>query len=1011
MQDGVYKQLGTLVSGEPLRAIEGKDAYSYPAGYHFGVFERNDLVSLDASILQNEFNGKYCDTQVFFHRFSRELAREGRKQKTRIQIHAKTETDCEIKLYSFVREPQYMEFTMKNQSKEPLTVGMQLRESINDFNGPNPDICSWELPERYVLAPKQEKVLRFSFEPDRLNCLNSNSKAKKPAYCASVVCAILLSGIRAEIPYDFLLSDDELYFGYAPEAEAEITSAGDIWDCGSEVGIEINTLRAVCGEKIDLELRKNDRTMWRARLSDEEKSALDQDKVVVNRSLPWYLSPGRYTVGLVADGYRVRGGELSVSIENKGHYELPVAERKMYKGLPTLFVNGEPCPFCTYSSPIYKPEIFTRFGRAGTNVISIELPVGAHFSKQYEDTLIAPGVYDFSSVDEMIGIALQANPDAYLLIRCYPTMPWFWFQENDDQRALIKTDRGNIAPWEENGEPAASLASEKWLAAQSQTFRDFIAYIREQPWCSRVIGFHITGGATCEWFAWGSNYDGAVGSDFSRINQEKFKRWLIEHGYELPAGDPVPPLETRIGRHSDILPDTKESILAAAYSQYYSDLLFQTMERLARTVKEASDNRLIVGTFYGYVFQLSGESRQALSYSLAALSSVLKSPYIDYIGGVPLHTYRYLDGYDSFVSVIDSVTANGKLYYNENDLFSWLHPIHWNVPYDDKDPRAGAISMHRRVMANDAVHGALLGWFGLADSWHNDEELLADFAKQMQSYKDAAVLDRTPASEVAIVIDDTSFTWVSAYTSMPLHNNTELLFEAAKTGRPVSTWILEDIDKIPERVKFIMVSFAFAAKPGNIEKLRRVIEQGGRTILVIGAPGYIDPTNGNRSIERVSRLLELPLRDNMAIGRWDKLFNKQGECLCPTTYMPCPRFELKEEGCLRFAEGFYAGTERSLVRGGRLIWCGTAPLSRNLLDKWMTEAGAHRYAPMGFTVNASKQVVSVTAPTGGPEEVELDFGRPVKMIDMMDGFTGEGRKIRCNFLPGQTRLFALTEGN
>ena len=106
---------------------------------------------------------------------------------------------------------------------------------------------------------------------------------------------------------------------------------------------------------------------------------------------------------------------------------------------------------------------------------------------------------------------------------------------------------------------------------------------------------------------------------------------------------------------------------------------------------------------------------------------------------------------------------------------------------------------------------------------------------------------------------------------MPLHNNTELLFEAAKTGRPVSTWILEDIDKIPERVKFIMVSFAFAAKPGNIEKLRRVIEQGGRTILVIGAPGYIDPTNGNRSIERVSRLLELPLRDNMAIGRWDCL--------------------------------------------------------------------------------------------------------------------------------------------
>lgn len=1003
----VYQILNKIVDGEPVRAIDNKDAYSYPAAYHFGAFERNDLVTLDASILGEKFCGRYCDVAECFRSFSRSLENSGRKKKTKITIEAKQPTDVQVKLYPFVRKPQYMEFTMQNRSKQPITAGMLLHEAVNDFNGPQPDICSWEFSERYVVAPGETKTMRYSFHANSLRCLNPSSKAKNPAYCTSVVCGILLTGIKPNMEYDLLFSDDLLYFGYASGVEAEVVSNLSEWSAGKEVSLEIGTLQTVGERQVDVEMRKHDRVMWRLRLNDEQKSILDQDKLTLKITPPWYLSDGCYSVGLAVDGYRVRGGEWSVRLKNEGEYTLPKAERREYHGLPTLFVNDQPLPFTTYSAPVYQPGSFKQFGKAGTSVVSIELPVGAHLSKRYEDTLVAPGVYDFSSIDEMVAIAMEAAPEAYLLLRCYPTMPWFWFQENEDQRALIKTDKGNIAAWEENGEPAASLASEKWLSAQEKTIHDFIAYIKTQPWSSRVIGFHITGGATCEWFSWGSNYDGLIGSDFSRINQETFKSWMKKHGVYDGSDDPVPELEARLGRHSDILPDTKEAVSAAMYSWYYSDLLFQTMERLAKAVKQASDNRLIVGTFYGYVLQLSGESRQAISYSLAALSKVLASPYIDYIGGVPLHTYRNLDGYDSFVSTIDSVIASGKLYYNENDLFSWLHPIHWNVPYDKDDPRGGAISMHRRVMANDAVHGALLGWFGLADSWHNDEKLLEDFSLQMKAYKESYQFDRTPVSEAALVTDDTSFTWVSAYTTMPFHNNVELMYEAAKTGRPVSVWIMEHLDRLPDRIRFVMVPFAFASKPKNIEKLRRLIEQGARTILVVGAPGYINPETGKRDMAAVRELLNLSIRENPALGRWDQLYDDTGKCVCPARYMPCPRFELEEEGFLHYAEGFYAAAKRPLANGGQLIWCGTAPADRKLLGQWMAEAGVHQYAPEGFTVQAARELLSVTAGTAGPRNVNLQFPFEAEICDLMDGFSGCGKQIRCEFAPGQTRLFSV----
>ena len=980
-----------------------KDAYSYAPAHYFGALERNDSVTIqpDDTIPIRTKNFEY---------YTRTLVEEEGKRKTRLQLKSNLDNViCEVRINNFVREPEYVSYRIRNDSPQPLQFGMKIHEQPVGFMGNNAQILSWNLKETHKLQPGEEKELRFSLDESNLICSDPNAAATKPAYSVSAIPGLLIKGVKQGVPYDLVLSDDMAYFGYAEGMQVESIESADNWNTGEMTEITVNAKGLSQGKNVDLEVRRDKRTMWRIRLTEDEKDALNRGSAKILREIPWYLATGDYSVGLVLGGYRVEGPEWNVHIKCNSCQGEAKAERRMYNGRPTVFVNGEPLPFFTYSCSVYSPGNVGMFGKAGVNPVGVEVPAGSHLSKLWEDTLVAPDTYDYSSVDELVGIALQENPDAYIMLRTYPTMPSWWWQENPDEQAMIMTNDGRVVPWEENGMPAPSLASDKWLEAQVETIRDLIDYVKSQPWGSRVIGLHVTGGATMEWFAWGSMTGGDVGADFNPQNQAKFKQWLIDNGYEVDTDNPVPGLQERLGNGGDILPDDEKSVIAAAYSKYYSDLLESVLNRFARVIKEETDGNYLVGTFYGYLLQESGGSRQALCYSLAELGDILENPDIDYVGGVPLHNYRSLDGYDTFTTVNESVFANGKLYYNENDLFSWLHPLHWNTPYDPNDPKGGAFKMHQRVMANDAVHGALGGWFSLSDSWHNDEDLMKEFQREMDVYAQTYELDRSPTEEVAVVVDDSSFTWVAANSKMTGQNNTVLTYETAKTGVPIGTWLLSDIDKIPDRVKMIIVGTSYAAEPESLEKLQQVIEKGGRTIVVVGPTGYIDIKNGTRDASRPGEILGLPITVNAdsSVLTTDELCTPDGEIVVQQSYSPQPRAEYNGEGILYYGDGPAAAGGRDLANGGRLIWCGTAPTSRKLLKQWMQDAGVHFYAPEGYTMYATKELVSISADTLTTGTQNIYFPYPVEVTDLLDGFTAQGQIISCPFEAGQTRLLKV----
>ncbi len=680
-------------------------------------------------------------------------------------------------------------------------------------------------------------------------------------------------------------------------------------------------------------------------------------------SPPWYLPDRKLTAGLVVDGYRAAGAEPAIVVANPSHPGYPVTQRRDHNGRPTAFVNGKPFTWSGYSSYDYQPGNVGDFGHAGANLFVVPVAAGRHIHQIAAPTWVAPDRYDFSEVDERVCMSLQANPNAYIMLRASLGIPLFWLQQHPDAIVKVRTPavpqvpQGDVA-WEETGTLAASIASDDWRKQQAVCLRALIDYCARQPWASRVIGYMPAGEVTEEWFAWGCN-DGFY-ADYSPANEAGFAKWCEARGYPWRK-IPDPEAQQRPG--ADYYPVDDAGKQSAAYAQYSSELSADAIDYFGKVVKDATGGRSLVGVFYAYLIQLAGEPRQHTSGQFD-LRRVLDSPNVDFLAGVPLFYSRDLtNGGDIAGAVTQSILHAGKLYYNENDLFSWLHNAIWHTLYDPADPRGGDISMHRRVMAEDMVYGIEAGWFSLLSSWHHDAALMDELGRQMKLQASGPTYDRTPTEETAFVVDDTSFAWFPPETKHPNATNIRLLLALGRTGAPVGVWYLRDLDRLPDRIKLVVVAEATAALPDDVAKLGRLLAKGGRTVVVIGRPGAIDPVAQKAKPDEPATLLGLPLPAG--------------------------------DGTL----------ERALPEGGKLLWFAGPPQDSVQARGWMEQAGVHIYAPINFVVHASRGLVALTAATAG--DVEVSFPKPVRVRDLYGGWTGEGPRFNCPFSAGQTRLFAV----
>ena len=846
-----------------------------------------------------------------------------------------------------------------------------------------------------ILKPGEEKIIRYAGTS-----------------------AIVAQDTQPGKDYELYIRDLTLYYPEAKGIAVSSLQANNHFVAEQTVNIRVAISGSIEKQHIDLEVRQELWVVWRIRLNENERKRLDAAKVcVIERRVPWYLSPGRVSIGLVSDGLRVPGVEAHAVVSNRRRAVLPTMERKTVGGRPTFMLDGVPITWSGYATYTFAPGVIHEFANNGADLFHITCSAGRHYHNVAEPTWLGGNKYDYGEIEQMAATILQANPKARIIIRLALGLPPFWYNQN--KSSLVKTQSavdGKQLVWWETDSQVGSLTSEAWRQQQATALRNLVRYCATRPWSSQVIGFNIGGAMTEEWFAWAScdeiikpvKYFG----DYSDDNEHAFAAWCKTKGYPYTR---VPDARLRDKPGYDVFPDDTHGKWVMAYNMFISEVSADTIKYFASVVKQETKRKSLVGVFYGYVVLLAGEARQSDSGNFG-VRQILECDDVDYLGGVPQHYLRRLtgDGYAQNATAVGSVTHHGKQYMDDNDLFSWLHEGGWHTLYDEKDPRSGCIKMHRRWFATDALYGNAYEWFSLSPKWHHDAGVMDEFAKEAQIHNETLRGDRSPIEEVAFVIDDHSFGTLTP-TAGTHYTNQSMLGTVGRSGAPMSVWLLSDVDKLPERIQFIAVVNATSPRTDDLEKLRGLIARGGRTIMVIGVPGMIDPQTLKWNIQQTEKLLNLPIRIDKEAMSGRACLSDGDAWLCPvigsmlgdiTTIRPRPYAVCS--GFMKYSDGKTAGVIRDLDDGGKLIWCGVPPYAS---DQWMSEqiakSGVHMYAPYSCSVHATKDYVSVTSVYEDDRSIDLTWPEDVRIVDMFDGWRGEGRVINCPFTHGQTRLFHI----
>ncbi len=769
------------------------------------------------------------------------------------------------------------------------------------------------------------------------------------------------------------------------------------------------------GRALYLEIGPEPWVWWRTALTASEMAELTQrGRCTVTRRVPWFLSPGEAVLRLAADGKRVAGVQTTINVINARRPGLPRTERRMHNGRPAFFVNGQPFTWGGYASYFnISPAAKQEFADSGACLFHVLCAPGRHYHNVSAPTWLHRECWSFGEVDQWASTVLQANPDARLIIRLALGMPPFWFDMHPDSEVRIQTQDGRTLTWQETSSQVATLCSAVWRREQGAALRRLIRYIASRPWASQVIGFNLGGGTTEEWFAWACN-DNLVTevtyfSDYSPDSHRAFARWCAREG--LPWRS-VPSVAARKRHGYELFGDDAQGRQAFAYNRFINEETARSLCYFARVVKQTTQGRSLTGAFFGYVVLLTGEARQSNSGQFG-LRIALESPDVDYISGIPQHLLRQLTGagYAGQSTAVESVLAHGKQYVDDNDLFSWLHEGHWHTTYGDPDPRYAAIEMHRRWMAAEAVRGNAFEWFSLSPAWHHDAALMREYALETRMLQYSLGLDRTPIEETALLIDDHSF--ASLTPTARAHYAHQLLLGAlGRTGAPLGVWLLSDVDRLPDRIRFVAVVNAQAARDADLQRLYHLIRRGGRTVMVVGTPGLIDSRSGQWRPEYVCDLLGLPVRIEHEPGPARAALTSGGLVVAPiqdgsgVSENWSPRAYVEGDGWLQYADGRTAGVQRDLPQNGRLIWCGVPPFGNEpWLRTQLQEAGVHCYAPAPCSVHASREMMAVTSVYPDARAIELMWPHPVQIVDLFSRWRGAGQTIACPFERGQTRLF------
>ncbi len=752
------------------------------------------------------------------------------------------------------------------------------------------------------------------------------------------------------------------------------------------------------------------------------------------------------------------------------------AEVRSERGGPRLFVNGaETVPVWGLSISLL--ETVDSFTGMGMHLLQPHLGMASAWT--------GPGRYDFTALETYLGRVVALAPGAFFFPRVQLLTPAWWKEAHPDETQRFGMDvpphywdavrtRG-IAQREGfhhftnfYGEAwETSYASEVWRRDTADMLRAFVAFVRQSPLASRVMGYFFVHGNTEEWNVGGDN-------------------WMP--GYEAPmqrAAGPVPPVRDRLQASFGLLRDPAKEAHVIHFYRRFHEVRAETIAYLAKAIKDASDRQAVTGTFYGYLM----ETPRIQESGHLAPNAVLESPDVDVIA-CP-YTYvatndpakarwesdlydgadawlgraRGVGGDGSYRSMVESYRRRGKLYISEIDPGSYRHrATAWReIGGSGSSTREGTHTILRRDFGN-VLASASGGWlydfgpYNFSDygentptpgGWYGSPDIVDVVGNVVAMMQARLTHDIGSVAKIVVAGDPEGFLasrhWMHErpwpgqgirYTDLFNHWFFNAQARALyRGGQPVDLLYRSDLTAEDfRRYRLVLVPNAFLLRPDEVDALHAALRGSGATVVWVYAPGLLRPeangAPGGVDLPQMERLTgfsfyQIDDPGPMLIagtlpGAGTRTFGIKSPDFFSPRFAVEPGAGVEALGHWTAAEPRRPGTTRTAfarrqMDGWTSVYVGTAPLPAEFLRQFATDAGAAPWTDRPAVVNASRAGAMVVctdpatpfgAPTGAterPRPAPLTVTFPFPLRDERGGPPRTTHTLDLAF--GDVRLF------
>jgi hypothetical protein len=543
---------------------------------------------------------------------------------------------------------------------------------------------------------------------------------------------------------------------------------------------------------------------------------------------------------------------------------------KSHHGASALFMDGVPVPAALYlnmrnlphaDKPWQPDPHFEQFRDAGFHFYQFISPM--RFDDAYEPSTGEFPQQAFTPF-ERLQKYIELDPRAMFMIRV-DTEPRgdasAWLQQYPDEREVLESRAKGIYM-------TPSYASQQWLKDGSAFMQAMIRYLRESGLSEHIMGYLVGAGDSNEWVKIGPMEDWA--GDYSPAMQRAFRDWLIQAYGDVTAlrdawgddnvdfdQDLVPTPEEQAATDLFLFKDPRRRRKAIDYCRFFSSLVAKDIDHLCRAAKLASDGQHIAGVFYGYTQEIvwnNGFFGQRLADAdvehmagarsgHSGLAQVLNSPNVDFLCSPYSYGFRGVGGEGGFMAPEESVRLAGKLWISEEDMRTHLWPA--NSFYGQTRNTAETAHVLKRQFGNLLTRRAGAWWCDWAKpeaGAYGEPEVMAIFKRSLELMQDELNDDdRTPISEIAVVLDEESSFYRSTLNTYDIPAWRNRAWGVARIGAPHDAVLLSDVLAGRARdYKLYLFPNTFHLSAKERERLKVVLRRDGKVALWQYAAGFAD---------------------------------------------------------------------------------------------------------------------------------------------------------------------------